>query len=73
MNDKQLSDLYFTATSRVVDVAQNLYERLHTQKGFPETDEELVRKMITETIKEIRSELDLIKTAVAEINEPYTR
>ena len=73
MNEKQLSDLYFTATSRVVDVAQNLYERLHTQKGFPETDEELVRKMITETIKEIRSELDLIKTAVAEINEPYTR
>ena len=73
MNEQQLSDLYFTATSRVVDVAQNLYERLHTQKGFPETDEELVRKMITETIKEIRSELDLIKTAVAEINEHYTR
>jgi len=73
MNEQQLSDLYFTATSRVVDVAQSLYERLHTQKGFPETDEELVRKMITETIKEIRSELDLIKTAVAEINESYTR
>ena len=73
MNEQQLSDLYFTATSRVVDVAQNLYERLHTQKGFPETDEELVRKMITETIKEIRSELDLIKTAVAEINEHHTR
>jgi hypothetical protein len=73
MNEQQLSDLYFTATSRVVDVAQSLYERLHTQKGFPETDEELVRKMITETIKEIRSELDLIKTAVAEINEHHTR
>lgn len=73
MNQEQLSDLYFTATSRVVDVSQGLYEKLHTQKGFPETDEELVRKMITDTIKEIRSELDLIKTAVAEINEPYTR
>tara|TARA_R100000951_G_scaffold60223_2_gene50642 strand:- start:8208 stop:8429 length:222 start_codon:yes stop_codon:yes gene_type:complete len=69
MDQQKLSDLYFTATSRVVDVTQALYEKLHTTKGLPECDEEMVRKTITDTIKEIRSELDLIKTAVAEINE----
>jgi len=73
MNQEQLSDLYFKATSRVIDVSQDLYEKLHTQKGFPQADEEVVRKMITDATKEIRSELDLIKTAVAEINEYYTR
>ena len=72
MDNKKLSELYFTSTSRVTDVAQTLYEKLHNYKGIPVTDEELVRKMITNAVKEIRSELDLIKTAVAETNEHYT-
>ncbi len=72
MTQEQLSDLYFKATSRVVDVSQALYEKLHTIKGHPQTDEEMVRKTITDSIKEIRSELDLIKTAVAESNEHYS-
>ena len=72
MDNKKLSELYFTSTSRVTDVAQTLYEKLHNYKGIPETDEEQVRKMITNAVKEIRSELDLIKTAVAETNEHYT-
>jgi hypothetical protein len=69
MDNKKLSALYYTSTSRVIDVAQSLYESLHNYKGTPVTDEELVRKMITNAVKEIRSELDLIKTAVSESNE----
>ncbi len=72
MDQEQLSDIYFIATSRVVDVTQALYEKLHTSNGMPEMSEEVVRKTITDTIKEIRSELDLIKTAVAEINEYHS-
>jgi hypothetical protein len=69
MDNKKLSELYYTSTSRVIDVAQSLYEKLHNYKGRPVTDDEEVRKMITNAVKEIRSELDLIKTAVAESNE----
>lgn len=71
MDSKALSTIYFISTSRVVDVVEKLYEDLHSDKGQPKVQEDEIRKMITDSIKEIRSELDYIKTAVAEINEYY--
>lgn len=73
MDKETLSKIYYTSTTRVMDVMEKLYEDLHGPTGTPKYHEDEIRKMITDTIKEVRSELDYIKTAVAEINEYYSR
>lgn len=69
MKSKELSHKYFQACQRVADVSEKLYEDLHTRSGDPVTDEALIRKMITDTIKEIRTEFELIKSAIVELKE----
>lgn len=73
MDKETLSKIYYTSTTRVMDVMEKLYEDLHGPTGTPKHHEDEIRKMITDTIKEVRSELDYIKTAVSEINEYYSR
>lgn len=72
MNINQLSHKYYLACKRVSDVAEKLYEDIHTNGGHPITDEDVIRKKITDAIKEIRSELDLIKSAIAEYDEYHS-
>jgi hypothetical protein len=69
MTDQDLSKAYYTSTSRVIDLMQNLYDVLHHNNGNPINEKDLVCRLTNEHLKEIRSELDLIKTAVAEAEE----
>jgi len=69
MTKQDLSKAYFTSTSRVIDLMQNLYDVLHDHRGKPIDEKDTVCRLTNEHLKEIRSELDLIKTAVSEAEE----
>jgi len=69
MTKQDLSKAYFTSTSRVIDLMQNLYDVLHDHSGKPIDEKDTVSRLTNEHLKEIRSELDLIKTAVSEAEE----
>ena len=69
MTKQDLSKAYFTSTSRVIDLMQNLYDVLHDHRGKPIDEKDTVSRLTNEHLKEIRSELDLIKTAVSEAEE----
>ena len=73
MDKNELSRLYSVATSRAHDVIDELYENLHKRNGEPKDTEAQVILETSKVIRQIRSEIDLIKTAVAEYYELNSR
>ena len=69
MNSKQLSEMYFLATSRAIDELGMLYEDLHTLSGDADADIERVTTRQQACIQKIRYELELVKSAVLEYNK----
>jgi len=69
MNSKDLSSLYFLATSRAMDELAMLYEDLHTLSGDVDTDIERVATRQQACIQKIRYELELVKSSVLEYNK----
>ena len=68
MNTKELSHLYYRATSRAVEEIVVLYEDLHDNKGEPLTDPDKVTTLTQACVQRIRYELELVKSSVAEHN-----
>jgi len=62
-----LSALYHLACSRSQDTLVELYEDLHDSKGIPKQDDaEWIKSRIQKAVKEIRTELSLINSAIEE-------
>lgn len=68
INKDELSQCYFRGTYRASKAIEELYEQLHTAKGDPDIDEEVVIKRVQDCIRKVRSELDIIKTGVNEFS-----
>ena len=68
MNSKELSSLYFRATSRAISELELLYEELHTTSGDAVTDIDRATTLSQACIQRIRHELELIKSSVTEYN-----
>ena len=66
MDSAELSRMYNIACLRSHQVVTDAYEKLHDNKGEPIRDPELVKEIITLTIKEIRTEFSLVSVAVQE-------
>lgn len=66
MNEEELALCYWRGTDRACQAIEKLYEDLHKKTGDPNINEEEVIKMVQECIRKVRSELDIIKTAVNE-------
>tara|TARA_B110000908_G_scaffold171484_1_gene234408 strand:- start:1800 stop:2042 length:243 start_codon:yes stop_codon:yes gene_type:complete len=66
MNKDELSKCYYRGTDRSCQAIEKLYEELYTHSGDPQVDEEHVIKLVQDCIRKVRSELDIIKTAVNE-------
>ena len=73
MDTASVSKSYFTATSRVSDLMTELYEDLHDNKGNPLLDLELITDKINAYKRVVRTELDLIKSAVEQYDEDRNR
>lgn len=69
MTSKELSSLYFLATSRAIDELTSLYEELHTASGDVEVDIDKVTTRQQACIQKIRFELELVKSSVLEYNK----
>jgi len=69
MDTKSVSKSYFTATSRVCALMTELYEDLHNKKGEPLTDIEDITHKINAYKRVVRTELELIKSAVEQYVE----
>lgn len=68
MDTNRLSELYHLACARSQEVLVELYEDLHDEKGEPVIgDEDWVKARIQQAVKEIRTELSLINSAIQEI------
>ena len=66
MNSKELSSLYFKATSRAISELELLYEELHTTSGDAVTDIDRAATLSQACIQKIRYELELVKSSVME-------
>lgn len=66
MDSMELSRMYNIACARAQSVVIDMYESLHDEKGNPVRDPELVREIIRNTVKEIRTEFSLASVAVEE-------
>lgn len=68
MKEDRLSELYHLACSRSQEVLVELYEDLHDKDGQPikHEDLDLVKSLIQQSVKEIRTELSLINSAIEE-------
>lgn len=66
MDALELSRMYNIACARAQSVVIDMYESLHDDKGNPVEDSDLVKEIIRQTIKEIRTEFSLISVAVDE-------
>lgn len=68
MNPDKLSKLFFIACSRSQEVLSELYEDLHDDSGEPlmGSEEEWFKTRVQSAIKEIRTELSLISSAIKE-------
>jgi hypothetical protein len=76
IDDKELSWMYYIATSRAALITEDLYNSLHTQDGKPIDDLELVKYIVDTHMKKVKAEVDLIKTAAEERrgeDDHYTR
>lgn len=73
MDTASVSKSFYTATARVCDLMTELYEDLHDSKGNPLTDEESITYKINAYKRVVRSELELIKSAVEQYNEDRNR
>lgn len=73
MDTASVSKSFFTATSRVSDLMTELYEDLHDHKGSPLLDLESITDKINAYKRVVRTELDLIKSAVEQYNEDSNR
>jgi hypothetical protein len=69
MTTQELSKLYCDATIRVHQIADDIYEDIHTAGGKPMTDAEYVGNKLNIAIKAIRSECDFIRSAIKEWEE----
>ena len=68
MDTNRLSELYHLACARSQEVLVELYEDLHDKDGQPiKGDEDWVKARIQQAVKEIRTELSLINSAIQEI------
>jgi hypothetical protein len=66
IDDRELSWIYYIATSRAAQVTEELYNSLHTQDGKPIDDPEAVKLLVDLHMKKVKAEVDLIKTAAEE-------
>lgn len=68
MKEDRLSELYHLACARSQEVLVELYEDLHDKDGQPMKyeDLDLVKSLIQQSVKEIRTELSLINSAIEE-------
>lgn len=66
MTKDQLSAKYFLATSRVHSLTNELYEKLHDDKGSPLTETVDVATRILEYKKSLLEEVTLITESVKE-------
>ena len=73
MDTASVSKSYFTATSRVSALMTELYEDLHDNKGNPLLNLELITDKINAYKRVVRTELDLIKSAVEQYDEDRNR
>tara|TARA_R110000796_G_scaffold45496_2_gene110018 strand:- start:2020 stop:2244 length:225 start_codon:yes stop_codon:yes gene_type:complete len=73
MDTQYVSKSYFTATSRVNDLMTELYEDLHDYKGRPILDVKQVTDKINAYKRVVRTELELIKSAVEQYEEDINR
>jgi len=62
MTAQELSQMYFRATARIHDLANELYEELHNPAGFPIEDPEQIAIITNKYSRWIRSELDFIRS-----------
>lgn len=69
MDTASVSKSFFTATSRVQELMTDLYENLHDNDGNPLLDEELITDRINAYKRVVRTELDMVKSAVKQYNE----
>ena len=67
--DKNLSETYWGACSRMQVACTELYEALHSIEGGAETDATVVYQHIGEFRKWLQIEADLIREAVRQYNE----
>jgi hypothetical protein len=69
MEKSDLSGIYYLATSRMAEAVNEVYERLHSDKGDPHTSLEMIYE-ITKIVKvNIDQECDLIRQALIEHHE----
>lgn len=68
MKSDRLSELYHLACARSQEVLVELYEDLHDDKGQPVVHDDLdsIKSRVQQAVKEIRTELSLINSAVEE-------
>jgi hypothetical protein len=68
MNTDRLSELFHLACARSQEVLVDLYEDLHDDDGQPILHEDLdaIKSRVQQAVKEIRTELSLINSAVEE-------
>lgn len=66
MDTNKLSHIFHLACSRSQEVLVELYEDLHGAKGVPVEDPDWVKSRIQQAVKEIRTELSLINSAIEE-------
>lgn len=69
MDKNELSRLYSVATDRAHDLIDELYENLHKEDGEPKDTEAQVILETSKVVRQLRSEIDLIKSAVLEYYE----
>ena len=68
MKSSKLSALYHLACARSQETLVDLYEDLHDSKGFPmQGDADWIKSRIQKAVKEIRTELSLINSAIEEL------
>lgn len=61
---KPVSKTYFSACAMMHDAVDRLYESMHDSDGNPLLDEELVLDLTNSFKKEMRLEVDMIKSAL---------
>lgn len=68
MTSAELSRLHYIACSRAQEVLTELYEELHDYEGVPimDADKDWFKQKIQSAVKEIRTELSLISSAIEE-------
>jgi hypothetical protein len=69
MDNKTLSQFYFSTTYRIQQETTILYEALHDYAGNAIEKEDLVRHLCSNFTLKVKAELDGIKASCKEFNE----